>query len=432
MTNLPSSLPTINPIINDNNNGLPTFWVDFFAISLSFISEFWSAMGNIQVKYSHVLDSYHELHRPPYKRCRWWLGFIVYFIALFFKTAALGLAPMSLLAPTSSFVIILNAMLARCYFNEKLTTYGYYGSFAIFIGCIFVVTWGSHEDDPVDESNISDKISKKSFKIFISLQIILMIISIIISMRLTVITRKYRQSIAYNKFGSAKIGSSTKSNINQGRSIGSANFVQSLQSGSDNSIENNNNNNNNNKPSSTLQISTNLSTVYSDSDSGNNYINYDNYNANRSDEIKHIIHAFLMGFIASNIMALLLNIGKIGADLLIDTIFKGNNQFNTHNALPWILVGSLVLLLLCELWVFSEMMRIFDAILVIPIFTSFNILVTMGLAASFTNNFIGLNPFRIIMFILGVLLIVVGVIIVCNYIIIYPRTIINQNELIYY
>ena len=59
------------------------------------------------------------------------------------------------------------------------------------------------------------------------------------------------------------------------------------------------------------------------------------------------------------------------ADLFFESIFHGNNQF--HGIKGWTLVGLLGCMLVAELYLMSEIMRIFDAVLIIPIYNSLQI-----------------------------------------------------------
>ena len=147
----------------------------------------------------------------------------------------------------------------------------------------------------------------------------------------------------------------------------------------------------------------------------NNDINSDmNNNENRinigsnfeKEKFRHGLRAVLMCFATAGVTAWVQILGKICADLLFDT-FDGNNQFDSIGTYLIILIT--ILLIMLELWMISEIMRIFDAVLAIPLFNSFQILSSLFLSASYFNDFVDYTLIQGILFTLSLILIIIGI-----------------------
>ena len=95
------------------------------------------------------------------------------------------------------------------------------------------------------------------------------------------------------------------------------------------------------------------------------------------------------------------------ADLFFESIFHGNDQF--HGIRGWVLVGLLGCMLLAELYLVSEIMRIFDAVLIIPIYNSLQILSTIALSGVYWDNFQSWSVRDSLLFIFGLVLIFSGI-----------------------
>ena len=135
------------------NNGLFLL----FGLILGFGAEFWVGMASIQIKYSHKLDAISSIHRPSYLRCRWWFGFSLLILNVAFDFASFMFASLNILAPTSALVIVINAILAKIYFNESLTLCGYFGSALIMIGCTLSILFGSKSQDSLQINELFDR-----------------------------------------------------------------------------------------------------------------------------------------------------------------------------------------------------------------------------------------------------------------------------------
>lgn len=120
------------------------------------------------LSFLHSQDGVSDHPRPAYKRPRWWFGFSLYLINIIFNFASYMFASLNILAPTSALVIIINAILARIYFNERLSLFGYLGSALIMIGCVLCILFGTHDQDELDISNLYDNASTLKFIVFTS------------------------------------------------------------------------------------------------------------------------------------------------------------------------------------------------------------------------------------------------------------------------
>eukprot|EP01084_Bolivina_argentea_P060811 111109_1 len=115
----------------------------FFGI----FAEFFGSSGNIQIKYSHNLEEKKSTSSqiPLFKRTRFRIAIILYAFNGICNLISCIFASLNVLAPTSSFTIVLNAALAHFYFGEKLTKLGYFSSFMIMIGSTISVIYGNNE-----------------------------------------------------------------------------------------------------------------------------------------------------------------------------------------------------------------------------------------------------------------------------------------------
>jgi len=90
---------------------------------------------------------------PWYKRCSWFAIYPLYVCGGLLDTASFAFAPMSLLAPTSSFTIVINTVFARFVLGEKMTSAAVVGTCIIVIGAVVCTIFGSKESEQrsVDE-----------------------------------------------------------------------------------------------------------------------------------------------------------------------------------------------------------------------------------------------------------------------------------------
>ena len=106
-------------------------------------------------------------------------------------------------------------------------------------------------------------------------------------------------------------------------------------------------------------------------------------------------------------MIYVIYIGKIVADLLYESVFHQNNQF--EGVKGFAVFAMLVIILLMELYLMSEMMRVFDAVLIIPIYNSLQILSTIALSGVYWDNFEDWSLKDSLLFTLGLVLIFGGI-----------------------
>jgi len=115
----------------------------FFGI----FAEFFGSSANIQIKYSHNIEEQKSVSQqiPLFKRNRFRIACVLYVLNGIFNLISCIFASLNVLAPTSSFTIILNAALAHFYFGERLTKLGYFASFMIMCGSTISVLFGHSE-----------------------------------------------------------------------------------------------------------------------------------------------------------------------------------------------------------------------------------------------------------------------------------------------
>ena len=176
-------------------------------------------------------------------------------------------ASINVLAPTSALTIIINAILAKIYFNEKLSIKGIIGSILIMIGCVISILFGSHHEDDFVINDFIIKAEDSHFIMYSILDIFLILMCIIISIKM--------------------------------------------------------------------------------------------HSKNNNESFQHGIRAVLMCFSAAGVAGWVQIFGKICADLIFDTLI-GNNQFNSM--LSWLMLFICASFIFMELYMISEMMRIFDAV----------------------------------------------------------------------
>ena len=116
-------------------------------VCFGILAEFFGSSGNIQIKYSHNLEDQKPkaIQIPLFKRTRFRIACILYIVNGVCNLISCIFASLNVLAPTSSFTIILNAALAHFYFGEKLTKLGYFASFMIMVGATISVLYGRSE-----------------------------------------------------------------------------------------------------------------------------------------------------------------------------------------------------------------------------------------------------------------------------------------------
>jgi len=126
----------------------------------------------------------------------------------------------------------------------------------------------------------------------------------------------------------------------------------------------------------------------------------------KREEQRHMARAVLLGFATAGLVSWNQFLGKIAADLFYES-FHGVNQFDSYR--PWFVLMALCLMLAAELYLMSEIMRIFDAVLIIPIYNSLQILSTIALSGVYWDNFRAWSAWDSSIFTLGLCLIFGGI-----------------------
>ena len=75
-------------------------------------------------------------------------------------------ASLNVLAPTSAITIVINAVLAKIYFDENLSFLGYVGSILIIVGCVLSIIFGTHSQDELKVANLFNKAYSYKFVLF--------------------------------------------------------------------------------------------------------------------------------------------------------------------------------------------------------------------------------------------------------------------------
>eukprot|EP01084_Bolivina_argentea_P270819 460583_1 len=337
----------------------------FIGLSLGFGAEFWISMANIQIKYSHKLDSTSLKPVPTYKRWRWWLGVFLLVVNIAFNFVSFMFASLNILAPTSALTIVINAILARWYFKEKLTFFGILGSLSIMIGCVLTIVFGVHSQDELTSDSLLIYAKTWKFLLFTSIHGFCVILFGFIGSFFLHENEHLEDEVG----GSKREDKVVEMIINNTSETTTSVYTEIL---SDNLL------------SKQLEIENNK----------------------EKDEYKHIFRCFLLAFSASGCVAWVQFLGKIAADFMFETI-SGDNQFDS--ALSFIVYGLLFIMLLFQLFLISEVMRIFDAVLIVPIYNSLQILSSLALSAVYFNNLEAFSIIDCFMFPSGLMLVFVGI-----------------------
>ena len=352
----------------------------FFGLILAVLAELSVAFGNIQIKYSHKLNQSSTTHKPVYKRIRWWVGFLMYFFNAIFKFSSYMFASLNILAPISSICIIINAFLANYYFKEKLTIQGVIGSILIILGCIFCIAFGEHKVDSITIESLFKYANTLRFILFTILHIGLCILFGIIGLR-SVLSSRHRYSF--------RNGQVVNDHYDQ-------NLYREMDDDTDSNLDTNDSSlmHHNILTASARLAAVSLSSLFVTRDKKNEFV--------------HVMVCLLLAFTTSGVTAWVQMLGKISADLLGESIFMNNNQFTSIT--PFIIIILLCILLLLELYLISEIMRLFDATLVVPIFNSLLILTTIAINASYFTNFTRFATLNLVMFMFGLLFMIFGMV----------------------
>eukprot|EP01084_Bolivina_argentea_P039842 73622_1 len=375
-----------------------------FGITLGCLAEFWVAFGNIQIKYSHklALTSFHPL--PVYKRCRWWIGFLMYILNSVFKFASYMFASLIIISPTSSLSIVINASLAYWYFGERLTWHGFIGSGFMMIGCVLSVLFGTHGQDSLTIDLLYKYMYTKTFILFTACHISLSIVFLLIgSCLVTLSSKKVTKNIDHDY--------DFENTTMQPVSITVNHTIQNLNSPSLDNYK-------------LFEYKSDISEEKHEESKGIFSIHLPRVSFDEipekiaaampalditeaeKNEYSHVLSCFFLAFTTAGLVAWVQMLGKVAADLLWASVFDGNNQFTSMA--PFVIVIMIAVGLCAELYLISEIMRLFDAVLICPIYNSLFIFSSIAISAVFFNNFQDSELVNLILFTSGLLLIIWG------------------------
>jgi len=137
-----------------------------------------SGLANVLVRRSSMLNAAKPANeqKPEYRRCEF-----LYIVPLFVANALLdmagyALAPLSLLAPTSASTIVVNCVAARIVLKEIMSYADIFGSSVIFVGAIVCTVFGSKESEEYTVQELLDLYKRDTFVVFMSVQLPLLAI----------------------------------------------------------------------------------------------------------------------------------------------------------------------------------------------------------------------------------------------------------------
>ena len=289
----------------------------------------------------------------------------MYLLNALFKFASYMFASLNIISPTSSLSIIINALLAYYYFNEKLTLEGFIGSALIMIGCVLSIIFGEHGQDSLTLNSLFKYANTKRFILFTTFHITMCFIFGVIGIYLV-------KSVEKKKMNPSNI-----------QTIDSYIVF-------------------NDKEEKTEEIEEKDDQSIIDSESGF----FEAITEEERNEYVHVLSCFLLAFTTSGLVAWVQMLGKISADLLWQSIFELDNQFTTIT--PFIIISMICVGLCAELYFISEIMRLFDAVLICPIYNSLFIFTTIAISAAYFRTFSNFSVFNLILFTIGLLFIIWG------------------------
>lgn len=104
-----------------------------------------------------------EWRLPMMQRWRWWIGLVGVIMGGCFDSMALGLAPLSNIAPLSGITILLNSLLASFFLGETIRVVEIVATVVIFAGATLTCIYGAHEEPPHSVDQLYDLFGQESF-----------------------------------------------------------------------------------------------------------------------------------------------------------------------------------------------------------------------------------------------------------------------------
>eukprot|EP00484_Ammonia_sp_Unknown_P028141 CAMPEP_0197048984 /NCGR_PEP_ID=MMETSP1384-20130603/24235_1 /TAXON_ID=29189 /ORGANISM="Ammonia sp." /LENGTH=407 /DNA_ID=CAMNT_0042481203 /DNA_START=108 /DNA_END=1331 /DNA_ORIENTATION=- len=298
----------------------------FFGI----FAEFFGSSGNIQIKYSHKLEEQKSLSAqiPLFQRTRFRIACILYAINGVCNLISCIFASLNVLAPTSSFTIVLNAALAHFYFGEKLTKYGYLASFMIMIGSTISVIYGhSEKKTSFDLDELTSMVINATSIFFAISHWFVIALCILIGKALS------KQFELETRIVFTQSGTPNQANDREFQSS----FDQLSQSTVDND--------------DVMESIRALTNKFCQ-------------NGNTQYAIRAFCYSFATGSIASWVQFF----GK-AVGVLISESVKGDPQFSKMGS--WLYMLFALWFIYWMMVLLSEMMRLFDAVMIVPLYETF-------------------------------------------------------------
>lgn len=99
-------------------------------------------------------------------RWRWWIGLVGVIFGGCFDSMALGLAPLSNIAPLSGITILLNSILASFFLGETIRIVEIVATVVIFAGATLTCIYGAHEEPAHSVDELYELFGQQSFTIY--------------------------------------------------------------------------------------------------------------------------------------------------------------------------------------------------------------------------------------------------------------------------
>eukprot|EP01083_Nonionella_stella_P078398 214565_1 len=293
-------------------------------VGFGIFAEFFGSSGNIQIKYSHILEEAKPMSSqiPLFKRIRFRIAMILYAFNGICNLISCIFASLNVLAPTSSFTIVLNAALAHFYFGEKLTKLGYFSSLLIMIGSTISVIYGHNESKTAFELSELTALVMSGSSIFFALTHWLVITCCILVAKALSKQYELETRIIFDDHGTP----------------------------------------------STPDPSDQLSQSDVDNEDAMERIRSLTNKLCQGTHTQYVMRAFCYSFAVGSIASWVQFFGK-AVGLLISESFGGDQQFNKLGS--WLYILFALWFIYWMMILLSEMMRLFEAVLIVPLYETF-------------------------------------------------------------
>lgn len=155
--------------VDEKKDDEPDLW--FVGVIIYSLGAFSMALGVVLQKYSINREFLRhkdiKMHRPKPRQPFWVLGIILYGASGGLLSAALGFAPVSLLTPLMSIVIISNALLARFLLSEPLTKRDFYAVCVIVVAVITTTLCAPSQEEKPSTERLIELYQEPLFIVFL-------------------------------------------------------------------------------------------------------------------------------------------------------------------------------------------------------------------------------------------------------------------------